>query len=706
MLSTARAEVIPGSAGGYTITHSIRHKGSLTTILVTLARVYEYGLLPPTLNHELVLEQMRSAHRYRNTLVEIERERREAVAKALASHVDVEPIAAEVAVLVAERETTFGELKRTNANARSKVDQPERKAKLRDIATKLREVRGRMKEAKLAIKGDAGVTAAITAADDRAKQRVRDERAKCSTYWCTYLLQEAAVDQARKAPTPPRFTRFEGEGRVSVQLQGGIDISEIWGGDSQVEIKPVDPRTFQDGTTRGDRRRLSRTTLRIRVQSDEKGRPVWAEFPMILHRPLPAGCRIKVATVHRRRRDCRMWDWRLTVQVELADTWTRGKCGEGTVALNLGFAANYEHLRGALRAGYLVDDRGSEREIVLQRSVIDRVEKSESLRSIRDKNLDAMRVELVDWMRANEATLPQWIVDRTIMSRPPRPGAKLHAIDGAGPILVPGHVEQTAEVAVHLPERGLLAASEPEAAPSLSNQGPLVAGTDPEQRRRLWHIVHWRSAERFRALAFAWRAARWDGDEAGYDIIEKWRYRDEHLQRYEAGMLRGALLDRRETYRVIAAQLANTYRTLVVHDTDLSEIQRLPSPTSDEPKIPVARRNQRHAAGSILRGCLENAFKRQGGKVVVVDDHQITATCHACGSLERFDQATEREHTCGECGVTWDQDFNACKNMLKRERSAASAEPVAPTEKKESRSERLRRSRTKAAPEVEIARDA
>jgi hypothetical protein len=42
-------------------------------------RVYQYGLKAPTQNADLVREQMILAHRYRNTLTEIERGRRSAI---------------------------------------------------------------------------------------------------------------------------------------------------------------------------------------------------------------------------------------------------------------------------------------------------------------------------------------------------------------------------------------------------------------------------------------------------------------------------------------------------------------------------------------------------------------------------------------------------------------------------------------------------
>src|SRR5271157_5906341 len=65
-------------------------------------KIYEYGLLPPTVNAELVDDQMRAAHRYRNVLVELERERRTRVRAILSGHADTEPLAAEVERLASE----------------------------------------------------------------------------------------------------------------------------------------------------------------------------------------------------------------------------------------------------------------------------------------------------------------------------------------------------------------------------------------------------------------------------------------------------------------------------------------------------------------------------------------------------------------------------------------------------------------------------
>ena len=596
------------------------------------ARVYEYGLLDPTYNAQLVADQMRAGHRYRNVLVEIERDRRTEVRNLLARHPDVEPLEAELSAARNDLADRRGQIRLQRKSTRTRSEGASMREAAHAAKLRVAEIRQRVNDAKAAIKEDAVVQAAIATADARAAERVRQARASCATYWGTYILHEADVARARASGGEVHFARWTGEGRVSAQIQGGIPSTDL-AADTQVQIAP--------GQSIKDRRvPPNAKILRLRVQSDAKGKAIWAEWPMILHRPLPEEGRIKVVTVHKRRRDCRRWQWTVTFTVELLDGWTRGKCGEGAIALNLGYCRSYDHLKGAIRAGYLIDDLGQEREVIVPTSIIDRINKSEAIRSQRDKDVDTMRALLVAWLRDHEAILPGWIVDRTILAKAPKD------------------------------------ANSPEAP-------------------RIWHITAWKSAARFRALAFAWRTARFQGDDVGYDLIERWRYRDEHLQRYEAGLLRGALLHRRDLYRQLAAELSAKYRTIVLHDTDLSDLQRSPHPEEDRREIGSAKYNQRIAAGSILRGALDNAFKRAGGEVVIVDDHRITKACWKCSEAEDWNQL-DREHICGACGTRWDQDANACHNMLARERAGAegrrqAARAAKTADRKETRSERLRR---------------
>jgi len=627
-----------------------------------LIKNYEYGLLDPTVNTDLIIDQMRLRHRYQNKLVEIERERRAAVAKVLLGHPDAEVIGTRVEELVKQLDEARCAIKATRKATRARSETVLMRERVKAIATELKGVRAELKAAKALASEDPIIAAAIEATATSANVQVRAARATCGTYWGSYLLAEQAMDAAKKSKAPPDFCRWTGDGRVSVQLQGGIDRDEAWGGDTQIVIAPVTPTAHDPAASRGQRRLASRTTLRMRVQSTDKGKPVWAEWPMILHRPIPEGARIKVATVSRRRRDCRRWDWRLLLTLEIPDATIATSPRTGAVALNLGWCQDD---KDTVRAGYLVSSDGAvDRSVLVARQVIDRVEKSEAIRSQRDQNLDVMRSDLVTWLRAHESTLPEWIVDRTILSRAPR-----------------------AALAKKAPR--------PLDAPSVEPAG--------SSRTRSWHVIHWRSAARFSALVCAWKTQRFSGDSDGYDLLERWRYRDEHLQRYEAGLSRGALLDRRESYRILAADLAQRYRTLVIDNFDLRTFQESPKPEETRVEVPTAKRNQRHAAGSILRASLLSAFGES--RVLRERSADVTRACSAvdaktgrtCGVINEWNHALARLHTCTHCGVTWDQDANACRNLLAawRERGGdvplriARADEVV-EKPKETRSQRLR----------------
>lgn len=603
-----------------------------------MIRIYEYGLLPPTTNAELVEDQMRAGHRYYNALIEIERERRRRVSEVMSGHEDTEPLVTEIKTLTDERERLRLSIKATRSASRARTESADIRARVRDLAAKIRSLRERLKDAKRRIVEDATIKARLDEIEQWSRARVKEERARCGVYWGTYLLAEQAADQARKSKTPPKFRRWTGEGRISVQLQGGLDLDEL-ATDTQLQIHAApDHRT--------GRRAGTRRTLRLRIGSEGRA-PIWAEWPMIMHRPLPDGARIKTVTVSRRRRDCRRWEWRARVLVDIPESASRPVPIGGAVALNLGWA----QMDDGVRAGMLLGSDGHAREIRVEASVIDRLEKAESIRSIRDRDLDAMRISLVEEMRA--LALPDWLMERAVLTRP----------------------------------RAERAASGP-----TTDDGRTASPT--------WHITHWRSPDRFRALAFAWRSQRFDGDTTAYEILESWRHRDEHLQRYEAGLVRGALNHRRDSYRVIAAEMARRYRTLVIDDTDLRDMQRSPAPESERTEIATAKRNQRHAAGSEMRAALVNAFGPR--RTIELPAKDVTRTCHACGSIEQWDRAASgRLHTCSACGATWDQDANACRNLLREwSRNAdewEAARERKEAERKESRSERLRRGRKKAA---------
>ena len=380
-------------------------------------RVYEYGLLPPTVNAELVLSQMRDAHRYRNMLTEIERERRTKVREIMAAHQDMAPLQARVNELTEARDAARAEISKARAITRSRSDSKAQRTAVQDLNAQIREVVAAIKAIRKDVAADPTVQLGLKLADEHSRQRVRNERAKCGVYWGTYLLQEADADRARQETSMPKFEPFRGDGRVSVQLQGGLELPGLWGTDTQIRIDPVNPDAWDLTQPRGVRRRGGRTVARLRVAS-ERGKPVWAQWPMIMHRPLPEGAVVKVATVVRRKRDCVSWYWRLqlTVDVTACTSGRRPAPASGAVALNLGFCVRPG---GALRAGYLLGTDGERMEVLAVKSDIYRdkeltqeqydraltwisngLRKADDIRSIRDNNLNLMKAAFAPWCAA------------------------------------------------------------------------------------------------------------------------------------------------------------------------------------------------------------------------------------------------------------------------------------------------------------------
>lgn len=643
-------------------------------------RVFEYGLGEPTTRADLdrVVEQMHKAHVYRNLLTEMERARRLAVHETMAAHPDMAPLEARLADLVTLRDEARQAISTARGATRSRSETPQMRARAADLGRQIRETRALIKDQRKAV--TLAVKPQLEAIEEAHRQRIRDARAVCGVYWGTYLLQESDADRARQEIFPPKFRGWRGEGRVSVQLQQGVTIEEMFGDHTQLHIDAVHDTAHDQGARRGDRRRARRTNLWLRVGSDAQRRPIWAQWPLVYHRPLPPGTRVKIATVSRRRHDCRSWDWRLHLTVEIPDEATRAAPAEGVIALNLGFCQRPD---GTLRAGYMVGDDGTSREILLPRSVIDAMNRCDGIRSVRDKNMDAMKAAMSAWLATLRAEHEKFVLEVGVISEGEAPSCWGPAWDRVAAYIALG--------------------------------GPALPAWFAERAATL-HA--WRSADRFRAMAFRWRANRFACDEEGFRILEggtdghngwrdnrdSWRHRDEHLERYESGMRRRALLRRRETYRIIAARVQAQYRIMLLDDTDLRDFQRSPVTESSEVEITPVKRNRGLVAGSELRLVMVNAF----GPDRVVKGKPSTVRCHACGTVNDWDRRDgERMHTCSACGKPWDQDENACKNMIQdyyRDLRAQKDEPppeAAPA--RLSRSARLRKARTRKVDESATA---
>ncbi len=379
-------------------------------------RVYKFGLLGPIEGAETVREQLRLAHRYRNQRIEIERGRRAALRLAMAdSTALVQRRGAEEATALQSLEAALADLRASKSTTRGPGDASAREA------VKLARVAHRAAVADLRLaRTEARSSPALVLESDRinelAHQLHLNARHHSGLCHGTYQLVDAAMEAAAKAPlydgaepNDPRYERWAGEGSVSVQVQGGMSVEEVMGDrDTFVRIAPVDGRAWLS-PVRGARRRLSRTIFSLRVGSrDERptghhAAPVWARWPMIMHRALPERSRVKVATVTLRRVG-RIEQWAVCLTVDDAATpRAQGPEVSLVTAIDIGWRVIDDEIRVCRWA----DSSGASGELRLDRATLASLRKPSELRSIRDRNFNAAREALHAWLAT--ATVPEWM---------------------------------------------------------------------------------------------------------------------------------------------------------------------------------------------------------------------------------------------------------------------------------------------------------
>ena len=498
-------------------------------------KIFSYGGLPPVENAQLVDDQLRRAHRYRNALVEIEKARREAIAARQRETDSIGPLLQKMDEIRAEIE----ELRKQARAARA--------AKL--ATTNIKSViASKMKDLVIINAIQKWAKAVVDKIDysdinEKANRALKEKRADktLAPYWGTYLLVEAAMEASKKSVQGPRFYRYDGTGRIGVQIQNGMTVSDLLSGeDSRLRITGATPRPRQKVI------KESYKTLWIRIGSEGKN-PIWAKFPMVLHRPLPEDARIKQAWVHRTRIGIR---YKYTLQFTIeAESFTRPRDNTGpkTVAIDIGTRDEQDDLFTARWK----DANGNDGEEKLQKTrlssptshgagrrkiVPNTLEKVTDLQEIRDKNLDKIKVVV-----AKMVEHPEW---------------------------------------------------------------------DKSKTR---NISSWRSPARVAIFAKEWKASGLSGNEE----IQAYLKQDRHLLDWQSNERRRYLARRDEQYKVLAANLARQYATIVIAARDYRREKRgaEEGPASEARD---SRKMMRSTAPGKFREFLDRAAKKYGANLVEI----------------------------------------------------------------------------------------
>jgi transposase len=179
-------------------------------------------------------------------------------------------------------------------------------------------------------------------------------------------------------------------------------------------------------------------------------------------------------------------------------------------------------------------------------------------------------------------------------------------------------------------------------------------------------LAHWKSAGRLARLVLRWRETRLAGDEAVFEKAEAWRRQDRHLVEWEAQGRDQLIASRREVYRVLAARLVAAYGCFVAEDMDIPKLTRKGKP-EDGPDYmeEAARKSARYAAPGSLRAAIKLAAGREGVKAMEVPSMGTTKVHSLCGTWLDHDFSEQIMAWCPKCEMGFDQDANACENLLK-----------------------------------------
>ncbi|MGO9833310.1 MAG: hypothetical protein ACLP1X_03770 [Polyangiaceae bacterium] len=605
--------------------------------------------------------QMRTAHRYRNTLVAVERARRAAIRAVRSARPEMAARETEYKDASALLDAAIDSIRRERARTHKRTETAAMRESVRACRAARRTAYVALLDARRRIAPE--LAGAHEEINERAAELRRNARHHCGLgeggphfgAWGTYLLIEAADQTARKTPIDdgtdardPQFVEWNGNGAVGVQIQGGMTSEALTGGrDTRLRLDAEPKWSSPRPPTCKDSPRLLRL-LHARVGSDAR-EPIWAVWPIVLHRPLPEGSRIKNARILCERvanRD----RWCVCFTVEMPPDVRR--CGTGAVAVNLGWRVIGDELRVASWRG----DDGARADVRLSSGLLASLHKTESLQSIRDERFDVARDRLARWLDAPSTVAPEWLRTRA---------ARIS----------------------HWKSKARLAA--------LCNHWRVNLGESEEERRQFSALDRWLRGDRLKDGRADPSSSAWHGDN--------------HLWTWATHQRRNALAQRREVYRLVGASLASRYETLVLADCDLRDVARRPK-AEERAENTTARRNRHLAAVSELRTAVMQAFLARGGSVTKVPARDTTRGCQKCGLVSAFDAAEILAPTCEGCGTRWDQDDRAALNLLlatQNARGARDGEPslayATPLRLRRSRAKRVAREqweRTGGAPEA------
>ena len=680
-------------------------------------RVYTYGALPLSPEQQqLVNDQLFAAHRYRNTLVEIERKRRE----------DYRGIRGKLSRPLVALEAAYDVAQAVYSEARKRLSQvPKAERALSPIAVEVRALAKARNKSWLRVRGERGVVerkhfrkadtafrrlkkvrraavlrktgaagpltmAAITRAV-RAKmqtgarwplawrkkdksQRVSEEahraaRAASGCFSGVYAAVDTAAERSFKDTAfNPRFASYDHTGKIGAQITGKVTVADALSGRNTLIKIDMCPDVHVRGEKRAARLGQVRQAAVARVRlSSAHLEAAYLDIPFVMHRPLPADGVLKWVYLVVKRVGLRsVYELQFTVESEefVLDRTSQ----KGVLAINLGWrvmdkgdarvATPWGVLgEGDIRVATTWDGR-KEGAVYLPAKLRASADYSDRLLGYADHHFNDARAALKQWLDTSEPDLDAAFYDKYKLSSIGqwRARGKLARVAFAlrDRYLKPGLAESlwAKWLTVCIPDK-ITAASPKRDLFTMAASGPV-----PEEPGATYKILTtWFKSQGVRSVAQ--RMALY---------LEWWRRKDAHLTNTARGTDQRLLRYRREIYRVAARRWADVYKTVVIEKWDKRKTAETPEPENDTrtPQEEIANGVRQLCGVSVLVGAVKQTFGTLD--TVPVPPAKISTTHYGCGG-EGVATLVHRMVRCAKCARGYDQDVNAARNLWERERS-------------------------------------
>jgi len=471
---------------------------------------------------------------------------------------------------------------------------------------------------------------------DRKARRVSDDglRSTCGVESGTYTAVEAAVAQALKMSKfgPPEPKCLTGEGKLGVQIQGGLALPDTGPFELTNGFIEIDPLPEDQWKTRSGRRH-AQTRVRIRIGSEvRKGsntkvpQPVWAEFNIILHRR-PVGV-LTWAYIMATRVGTRMhYELQLTVNRPI----TKPEPSTNLVAaINLGWRGKRD---GSMRVAYLVDSAGHEEELILTEEQRSAITYADDIRQLEAFYFNRVRGELARWLRRNRKSVGPQLKDRTVNIGKWRSQKKLAR---AAMTLVHQEFPTWASVVYWW---------ETWKTERLERDADLLA---PFATVNSWLIAHGLDDPNKRMAIYC----------------DWWRRKNRHLYQIESGRRAHGQHARREVYRLWGKMLCERYALILVDDSELAELAKRPPKGTERTRAEKEAAHNRFVASCYGIKLAINSASRSG-QIGQGDGHGCTQRCTRCDRPAREGNPHDIVVVC-PCGHYEDRDARFCHNVLKK----------------------------------------